>query len=193
MILRLTIRRLLLVIGALLFATSLQGCFFGPSNSIRLSALPKPGSAETVTRLVYGLDASNGGLSVALARYDPATGDAGNCGRFDHTEATSADSGITYFVFDVPPGSYIMSFYYSSGYLADEAPSAFVVRKGEVAYVGDFSKSTEPAGVATLHPLRLDRSGIDAAKATLGPGSEAIILAAMQPMTGRANAFICGF
>lgn len=188
---RLTIRRLLFAFAAVLLAVGLQGCFFGPSNSVRLGGLPKPGSNDSVTRLVYGLDASNGGLSVALARYDPATGDAGNCGRFDHTEATSSDSGITYFVFDVPPGSYIMSFYYSSGYLADEAPSTFVVRKGEVAYVGDFSKSTEPAGAATLHPLRLDRSGIDAAKATLGPGSEALTLAKTEPTVGRANAFLC--
>lgn len=185
------IRRLLTVLSAALIATSLQGCFFGPSNSVRLGALPKPGNAQAVTRLIYGLDASNGGLAVALARYDEATGDAGNCGRFDHTEAESSGNGITYFVFEVPPGDYIVSFYYSTGYLAGTEPSVFAVPAGQLVYVGDFSKSTEPPGVATLHPLRLDRYGLEAAKEVLGPGSESATLAEVRPMIGRANAFLC--
>ncbi len=185
------VRRLPLVLAAILLAASLQGCFFGPSNSVRLSALPKPG-AKPVTRLIYGLDASNGSLAVALTRYDEATGDAGNCSRFDHTEAESSGTGITYFVFDVPPGTYIMSFYYSTGYLAGTDAPAFTVPSGKLVYAGDFSKSTEPPGAATLHPLRLERGGIDAAKATLGTGSEAITLAEMKPMVGRTNAFLCG-
>ncbi len=181
----------------MLLALSLQGCFFGPSNAVRLTNLPKPGNTTNVTRLVYGLDASNGGLTLALARYDPTTGDAGNCGRYDHTEATSGTDGTSYFVFDVPPGAYVVSFFNTSGYVVDTDPAAFVAPAGKLVYVGEFSRSATPdlrpqiSGPEGFGPIRVDRSGLEDAKTALGPAAASLEMAEVLPDVRRGNAFLC--
>ena len=195
------------MLAAILSAGSLQGCLL--LNSVRESTLPNGSAGAGKTRLVYGVDASDGAVAVALDRVDPGTGEGGNCMRHDHTEAVvpTGASGIKYFVFDAPPGNYVVAFFNSGGSFLGSDPKAFSVPPGQLTYIGDFSRflgldpttsifgslnGRAPGTDLNGRPIyQLDREGLEAAKTALGPAADSLVLADTVPELNRAPACLC--
>lgn len=153
-------------VAATLLCATLQGCswLFGIPNVVRQSSIDEAG----VTQLAYGLDASEGDLSVALDWFDPITGTSGTCSRRDHTEANSPKgSSVTYFVFEVPPGAYVVSYFNTTGGSGGPDAPAYMVPAGKQSYVGTFA-------ITGVHAPTRD---LDAAKRALGTAADHLELA----------------
>jgi hypothetical protein len=161
-----------------LFCFLLQGCaLFGVPNAVREGRL----DGQAATQIVYGLDASRGGLSVALDWFDPVTGKSGTCSQHDHTEASAASGSaeVMYFVFDAPPGAYTVSRFNTTGGVSNLGAPAYRVPSGRQVYIGTFS-------VTRLHNPARD---LELAKRAIGPAAarlelaEVFVPASLQRMT----------
>jgi hypothetical protein len=127
---------------ALLLATaasfvSLAGCMQVYENDVGLGRLTGSEVKPTRSRIVYGVDASR--TSVALVRLDAmviAPTNDGKCG-VAIAEPPKESNGLTYFVFDASPGTYVVSDTYNQVNMK-VGQSAFVVPAGQEVYLGDF-------------------------------------------------------
>ena len=125
----------------------LASCSLGLNASKPLSSQINPAVTEAI--VVYGLvvedsRAAPEQFSVTLDEYDVKSQKiTGNCWRYNHTEASIPRSvnAVQYFVFSVPPGSYIYSAFH--GNKLDEPPVAYEAESGKVAYVGVFAYTSE--------------------------------------------------
>jgi hypothetical protein len=154
------------LIAAIASCVCLAACPMTLSNDVRPGRLTTPlvGSARTI--IVYGLDASRGPLRVGLHRHDPAANQAGRCGT-TYAQTPEGTSGTTYFVFDAPPGTYVLD----SGLTGSDA-RAFLIPAGKTTFVGVFAIADEdwspPFDFDVPPGIALSRD-IDAARAALGP------------------------
>jgi hypothetical protein len=183
--------RWILATVGLVLAVPLTGCLFWQANDVRavsLTSLARP----AMTRIVYGLDASAGGLGVAMSHYNPATGDAGNCDRDDRTDASTPkdSSSTTYFAFDAPAGEYLVTWYNSTGPL-DRSTSTghFLAPAGQSVYVGTFVNDG-PVDYNQQHPIALKRD-LAIAKKALGPEGDQLVLAEELGPATKVYPYLC--
>jgi len=176
------------IAGLLVLCASLGACtwlFLGPTNHARPVQLSASPPAEGFSRLVFGIDASSGPLTIDLVAYDPASGDIGTCVRSDRVSASTpaGSTGVTYFAFDVPAGHYRVGHY--------EAPlpgeQIFVAPAGSQNFLGTFANSP------TIYsgPPKMPRRDLDEAKLAVGEAGAALNLAEMRPFGERPKFFVC--
>ena len=177
---------------------TLSGClwlFLGPTNTVRPSELSsaRPGTTQIVFGVATETDWPFAGFGVQLERYDPVTGEAGNCSRHDNARGNipPTPTGLHYFVFDVPAGAYVFSALNGQS-LDSDSPAAFVAPAGKTVYFGDFVL----VGPITPYTLSIDgpivvRRDLAAAKAVLGPEATKLELAEVLPGVRRGRPFLC--
>jgi hypothetical protein len=131
------------------------------------------------TQIAFGLDASLGPLEVVLALDDDALNAKSRSCAVARAKTPEGSTGVTYFVFDVPPGTYVPVGMMDS--YGTEQP-AFVARAREQVYVGTFTlgpvEEWEPPFdfAPGKRPLSLKRD-LETAKAALGAKAKGLELA----------------
>lgn len=130
--------------AAICFAVlSTSGCLV---NTVRNVPLERVAASHERAIIVYGVGVETTQatpswrgdpvteFALTFARYDPETGEMGNCYRFDRADAvfSTKPGPVRYFAFDVPAGAY-----------AGRSPGIwgqryFRVDAGQKIYVGDF-------------------------------------------------------
>lgn len=177
---------------------TLSGCLWlvlGPTNTVRPGELSfaRPGTTQIVFGVATEADWPAKGFSVQLDRYDPVTGEAGNCSRHDNARGSipPTPTGLHYFVFDVPAGNYVFSALNGQS-LDSDSPAAFVAPAGQSVYLGDFVL----VGPITPYTLSIDgpivvRRDLAAAKAALGREATRLELADVLSGVRRGRPFLC--
>lgn len=131
--------RLTLALVAALVGLPLSGCLQNAAREIRPASI---GSVKRHGVIVYGISVEQDwpweAFSVELAKVDPATGDSGNCFRFDRTKGQVPPKiGQThYFAYAVPEGHYTYSAMSGAG--LRDWPATFRVSRGQRVYAGDY-------------------------------------------------------
>jgi len=187
-------------LAAAALSVVLSGCTQTVQNDVRLGRLTTSDLKPTKATLVYGLDASQGPLSVVLARFDPPPVQNSNPEqeryldlRCSETEAATPEgsTGMTYFVFDVSPGRYKVK---STSAEAD-VPT-FSVPAGRQVYIGDFVGTPDgqvPTKMQVMNQGTAFSRDLATAKAALGPKADRLELAETGPPapTNVVQGFIC--
>lgn len=148
-------------------------------NDVRLGRLTTSEVNPTKATLVVGLDATYGPVLAALRRIEPSA-EQGHCSEV-MAMTPEGSAGMTYFVFDVTPGTYVAQ--------DSDLAQAFVVPPGQQVYIGDFVGT--PEGQLMISPTdHLNRSmgfsrDLGAAKSGLGNDrlEMAVALSYDQPLT----------
>lgn len=169
-------------------------------NDVRLGRLTTSDLKPTRATLVYGLDASQGSLSVVLSRFEPppVRNYGPQSGHLDLrcsetvAETPKRSTGMTYFVFDVSPGHYKVKFPPAEG-----NAETFFVPAGRQAYIGDFVGT--PEGQAQITEMQASNQDVvfsrdlATAKAALGPKADRLELAETGPPapTNVVQGFVC--
>ncbi|MEQ1902279.1 MAG: hypothetical protein ABL866_16280 [Devosia sp.] len=156
----------------------LAGCPQTYYNEVREGRLATDLGAPG-TKIVFGLDASHGPLNVELQLNDPAGADKSRCG-VARAKTPDGSEGTTYFVFDVPAGTYDAIFPEGSSQASSQP--GFVAETGKQVYIGTFTLGVvedwqPPFNFAPgEQQIALDRD-LDAAKAALGSRAMGLQLA----------------
>jgi len=115
------------------------GCTVSSTSPLEAGGTPRAGRAV----IVYGVGVDgqwpHARYAVQLAEYDlERQAITGNCFRFNRVDADvpAAPSGIRYFAFDVPAGSWVYS--PMNGAELEGDPVAFRAPAGQAVYLGDF-------------------------------------------------------
>lgn len=148
------------------------------NSDVRLGRLTASPPNPAKATIVYGAYPGGYGETpmVELLRIKPAISD-GRCG-LASAKATKGTTGLTYFVFEAPPGIYVANYPYSQPTLLGQ--TTFVVTPGKQLYIGDFS--------STMFFTR----DLAAAKSSLGPGAANLELAELgEPAQGHLLGFVC--
>lgn len=166
------------LIATIILSAALAGCLPEYRNDARPGRL---GASEVDfgrSTIVYGIDASNGPLSVSMRWLDQA--DGGLCG-LAAARTPDASTGTTFFVFDVPAGTYSIYFPEPGGRLKGYEYPTFVAPPGRQVYIGRFSVGSvdewePPFEFAPGQQwIALDRA-LEPARATLGPAAASLAL-----------------
>ena len=148
------------VLAACLAGFLVSGCLV---NTVRKLPLSKVALAHGSAVIVYGVGVETTQsaprwsgdqvteFELSFAKYDPETGEMGNCYRFDRADAvfSTKPGPVRYFAFDVPAGAYAAR---SPGVLGQRF---FRVAVGQKIYVGDFVlvDRTEPLPPYAQQPI----------------------------------------
>jgi hypothetical protein len=175
-------------LAAIALCVALSGCTMALQNEARPGRLTTSDLKPTKATLVYGLDASQGPLSVVVARFDPPPLQNSSPQskhymdlRCSETEAVTPEgsTGMTYFVFDVSPGRYKVK----SASAEADAPT-FTVPAGRQVYIGEFVGTPDgqvPTEVQVMNHGTAFSRDLTTAKAALGPKADRLELAETGP------------
>ena len=146
---------------------TLGACDF---QQVRLGSAPKPG----VARLVYGLDASGGPLSVSMEYEVP---EGGACAPMTKAANSEDATAVEYFSFDVIAGAYSVSRFHTSGELTRNEARTFLVPAGRQTYIGTFHRASGTPRQFDNRPLLVMTRDVDAARTALGDDGASLELA----------------